>query len=73
MTQDQLADATGLTPVHVNRTLKFLDAEGFTKRTNRSVIIEDWKRLAGLGDFGPAYLHLPEEGATQSRSAAASR
>ena len=28
MTQEQLADATGLTPVHVNRVLKQLGAEG---------------------------------------------
>ena len=29
MTQEQLADSLGLTPVHVNRTLKALEADGF--------------------------------------------
>jgi CRP-like cAMP-binding protein len=58
MTQDQLADALGLTSVHVNRTLKTLDAEGLIERTKRSVKIADWKRLAEVGDFDAAYLHL---------------
>jgi len=59
MTQDQLADATGLTPVHVNRTLMDLARMGLIERaTPRSVIIGDWQRLAAAGDFSPAYLHL---------------
>ena len=31
MTQEQLADATALTPVHVNRVLKSLEADGLIK------------------------------------------
>jgi CRP-like cAMP-binding protein len=58
MTQEQLADATGLTPVHVNRTLMRLDEDDLISRTKRSVQINDWKRLAVAGDFDPAYLHL---------------
>ena len=59
MTQDELADATGLTAVHVNRTLMELAREGLIERaTPRSVIIGDWKRLAAAGDFDRAYLHL---------------
>lgn len=59
MTQDELADATGLTPVHVNRTLMDLAREGLIERaTPKSVVIGDWKRLAAAGDFDPAYLHL---------------
>jgi CRP-like cAMP-binding protein len=61
MTQDQLADALGLTPVHVNRTLKALEAEGLIERTRRSVLIPDWKRLARVADFDPNYLHLEPE------------
>jgi CRP-like cAMP-binding protein len=61
MTQDQLADATGLTPVHVNRTLKALEAEGLIKRANpRSINIGNWKNLTEAGDFNSAYLHMPE-------------
>ena len=61
MTQDQLADATGLTPVHVNRTLKALEAEGLIERASpRSIAIGDWRKLADAGDFNSNYLHLHE-------------
>lgn len=61
MTQEQLADATGLTPVHVNRTLKGLDKDGFIERPNpRSICIGDWRKLAEVGDFDSNYLHLRE-------------
>lgn len=59
MTQDQLADATALTAVHVNRILKELTREGLIERmTPRSIVIGDWQKLAAAGDFNPAYLHL---------------
>jgi CRP-like cAMP-binding protein len=62
MTQDQLADATGLTAVHVNRSLKALDAEGLIeRRTPRSITIGDWQKLAEVGDFNSAYLQLHED------------
>jgi CRP-like cAMP-binding protein len=55
MTQWQLAEATGLTAVHVNRTLKKLHEIGTTFR-NRRVRIEDWNALGEIGEFDPAYL-----------------
>jgi CRP-like cAMP-binding protein len=58
MTQEQLADAVGLTPVHVNRTLKALEAEGLILRSKRSISFPDWKRLRLVGDFNQRYLHL---------------
>ncbi|MFC4257214.1 helix-turn-helix domain-containing protein [Altererythrobacter xixiisoli] len=58
MTQEQIADATGLTTVHVNRILMGLDRQGLTQRTRRSVIIHDWDRLCDVGDFSRDYLHL---------------
>lgn len=61
MTQEQIADCVGLTPVHVNRTLRALDAEGLTTRTKRSVAILDWKKMAEVGDFSATYLHLPKQ------------
>ena len=61
MTQEQLADATGLTPVHVNRTLRQIEAEGLIDRTSaRSIVIGDWRKLADAGDFQSAYLHYHE-------------
>ena len=59
MTQDQLADATGLTAVHVNRVLQSLEKDGLIERvTPKSVLIGDWKKLAAAGDFRRDYLHL---------------
>jgi CRP-like cAMP-binding protein len=58
MTQEELADALALTPIHVNRTLKALAAEGFVTRTVRSIRIVDWHGLATVGDFDSGYLHL---------------
>lgn len=58
MTQEQLADATGLTPVHVNRTIQSLRHDGLISTDKRSVMIEDWAGLVRTGDFNTAYLHL---------------
>jgi CRP-like cAMP-binding protein len=59
MTQEQLADATGLTPVHVNRTIKSLENDALITRTSaRAVTIGNWQRLAEAGDFDSTYLHL---------------
>jgi CRP-like cAMP-binding protein len=58
MTQEQLADATGLTGVHVNRTLMELEARGLITRTVRYVAVADWPILKEAGDFDEAYLHF---------------
>jgi len=59
MTQEQLADTTGLTSVHVNRTLKMLEKDGLIGRPNpRLIAIGDWRKLAEVGDFDTNYLHL---------------
>lgn len=59
MTQEQLADSTGLTSVHVNRVLKALQADGLIARaSSRAIKIGDWKKLASAGDFDSNYLHL---------------
>lgn len=60
MTQEQLGDMLGLTPVHVNRTLKSLQDDGLIRRSKRSVTIADWEHLRGVADFTTAYLHLDE-------------
>jgi CRP-like cAMP-binding protein len=60
MTQEQLADATGLTTVHVNRSLKSLETQGLIARTMRYVAVADWPNLQKAGDFDQAYLHLPK-------------
>lgn len=60
MTQEQLADATGLTPVHVNRSLKALEADGLIRREGRLISIPDWQRLREACDFNELYLHLDQ-------------
>ena len=56
MTQEQLADATGLTAVHVNRVLGSLRSEGIIGGRNRHVHVPSWDRLTSVGDFRTNYL-----------------
>jgi CRP-like cAMP-binding protein len=63
MSQEQLADALGLTPVHVNRTLKSLEADGLIRRDKRFVSFPDWKRMRDFADFTERYLHLEPQAA----------
>jgi CRP-like cAMP-binding protein len=61
MTQEQLGDALGLTAVHVNRTLKALEAQGLIVRNRRHVGIPQWQALRDVGDFNARYLHLERQ------------
>jgi CRP-like cAMP-binding protein len=60
MTQEQLADATGLTAVHVNRVLQALQREGLLDRDRRMVRFPSWERMRDVADFNPRYLHTRE-------------
>lgn len=62
ITQNQLADMVGMTPVHVNRTLKGMRADGMVDLVQRTVQILNWDRLTQVGEFDSAYLHLCREG-----------
>lgn len=57
ITQEQLADATGLTPVHVNRVLQGLQREGLLERDRRMIRFPSWERMQDVADFNPRYLH----------------
>jgi CRP-like cAMP-binding protein len=58
LTQNDLADATGLTPVHVNRMLRELrEADLMIFRGGR-VTIRDRAALEAAAEFDPGYLHL---------------
>jgi CRP-like cAMP-binding protein len=59
MTQEQLADALGLTSVHVNRTLMALRDDGLATIARGLVEILDWDGLAAAAEFDSGYLHLP--------------
>jgi len=60
VTQEQMADAVGLTPVHVNRVLRALESDGLIARNKRHVSIADWNQLTEEADFTIRYLHLPD-------------
>jgi CRP-like cAMP-binding protein len=61
MTQEQLADATALTPVHVNRVLKALEGDGLIQRDRRTIRIPHWEQMRDVGDFNTRYLHFRYE------------
>ena len=63
ITQNDLAEATGLTPVHVNRTLQELRRDGLIELAHKRLIIPNLDRLMGAAMFNPNYLHLNHEGA----------
>jgi CRP-like cAMP-binding protein len=58
LTQEVLADALGLTGVHVNRTLQSLRETGFVDHKNGRLFVHDVRKLASFADFEPLYLHL---------------
>lgn len=56
LTQYHMADALGLSAVHVNRVLRFLREEGLATFRDNHVCIQDYGRLAMLAGFDDAYL-----------------
>ena len=61
VTQSQLADATGLTGVHVNRVLQGLRGDGLITLSRRQLTIHDVARLSEIAGFDAAYLRLKRE------------
>lgn len=59
ISQEQFADALGLTSVHVSRTLKALQDAGLIKRDKRVIAFPSWKKMRDVADFNQRYLHLP--------------
>jgi CRP-like cAMP-binding protein len=67
VTQEQLGDATGITGVHVNRSLKSLREQGLVTLKGGRVTITDWGKLARAGEFDPYYLAGDTTGDRQRR------
>ncbi|SFS11966.1 Crp/Fnr family transcriptional regulator [Sphingomonas jatrophae] len=57
-TQGDIAEATGMTPVHVNRVFRRLRESGLIAITARRLQILDWPGLARVAEFDPSYLYL---------------
>jgi hypothetical protein len=51
----------GKGPVHVNRVLQAMRADGLIELKGERPNIPDWDRLKEAGDFDPTYLHLKHE------------
>lgn len=62
LTQVDIADATGLTAVHVNRTLQELRKQGLIELQGRKLTIPDLAALKNAALFNDNYLHLNGEG-----------
>jgi CRP-like cAMP-binding protein len=58
ITQTDLADATGMTGVHVNRTLKELRTRSIAELRAGAVTIHDWDELIRTGDFDAGFMLL---------------
>jgi CRP-like cAMP-binding protein len=58
LTQGDLAEATGLSAVHVNRSLQDLRKAGLISFDKMILRILDWPGLKAAGEFDPTYLFL---------------
>jgi CRP-like cAMP-binding protein len=61
LTQVDLAECVGLTPVHVNRTVRSLRDSGAADIRRGRVTILDAARLEAIAEFNPNYLYLERE------------
>ncbi len=57
LTQYHLADALGLSAVHVNRVLRQLREKGLVTFRDGKVTFDDYDRLVDLAEFDPEYLN----------------
>lgn len=62
LTQADLADATGLSKVHVNRTLQELRSAGLIVLKGKTLVVPNLGRLMNAGLFNANYLHMEREG-----------
>jgi CRP-like cAMP-binding protein len=60
LTQEEIADALGLTPVHVNRVLQRMRGEGLISFERGALTIHDYRRLEIASGFNPNYLHIEQ-------------
>jgi CRP-like cAMP-binding protein len=58
MTQTDLADATGLTGVHVNRTLRVLRTGSVVEFHAGTVTVHDWDEMVKIADFDAGFMLL---------------
>ena len=67
VTQTDIGDATGLSTVHVNRTLQELRHDGLVTWRSDIVVVLDWERLKDAAEFDAIYLASDYAGATSGQ------
>jgi CRP-like cAMP-binding protein len=63
ITQVDLADALGLTSVHINRVLQDMRGQSLIALRSSTLVIEAWDELLRIAEFDPTYLHLEKRAA----------
>ncbi len=66
MNQGDLADALGLTPVHVNRVLQEIRGRDLITLRSQMLVIKRWDELVRVSEFDPAYLQLKRSAAGEA-------
>ncbi len=61
MTQQQVGETLGFSPVHTNRTIQTLREKRLLTWRDQEVEILDWTGLTALAEFDPTYLRLSKE------------
>lgn len=62
LTQPDIAEATGLTAVHVNRMLRALRTDGLIDLRQKRLEVCNLRALMNVSMFNPNYLHFEREG-----------
>jgi CRP-like cAMP-binding protein len=63
VTQTDLADATGMTNVHINRVLKEMRGRGLITLHRKTLVVKAWEELIRASEFDATYLHLQKRAA----------
>ncbi|CAO4137885.1 Crp/Fnr family transcriptional regulator [Methylorubrum extorquens] len=63
VTQIDLADALGLTSVHINRVLKEMRGRSLITLRGHTLVIDAWDELLRVAEFDPIYLQLEHRAA----------
>lgn len=61
MTQQQVGETLGFSPVHTNRTIQVLRERRLLSWRDQEIEILDWPGLSALSEFDPTYLRLAKE------------
>ena len=62
LTQEELGDALGLTPVHVNRVLQRMRSDALISFKGGWLTIHNYRALEKASGFNPNYLHIQPRG-----------